>query len=50
MAILAITHTWPDGSVTELQVSTEDGYPDAMAEGVATIVKLWRETCQAHDA
>jgi len=46
MAVVRIIHTWPgDGGMTQLEVHTESDYPDALAEGLATVVKLWRETC-----
>lgn len=45
-----ITHHWPDGSETELEVGTDSpAYPDAARECVARVIDLYRETCQAQE-
>lgn len=42
-----ITHTWENGSETELEVGTDSpAYPDAAAECVARVLDLYRATCQ----
>lgn len=45
-----ITHSWPDGGETEIEVGTDaPAYPDAAAECVARVIDLWRATCATED-
>jgi hypothetical protein len=46
-----IVHHWPDGVFTELSVTVDPTYPDAIDEARMQVVKLWRDTCcQGEDA
>lgn len=50
MAWARITHRWPDGSETQVEVGTDTaGYPDVMRELVARVSDLWGVTCQGED-
>jgi hypothetical protein len=40
-----VVHHWADGGVTELSVTVDPTYPDAVDEARMQVVKLWRETC-----
>lgn len=45
-----IVHTWPDGSVTDLEVGTDElPHPDLLDSLVGRVLELYRETVAAGD-
>lgn len=49
MATASIRHKFPDGTITEMQVSTLADGPDALDECVIRVRELWHE-CVGDDA
>lgn len=43
MASVCITHQWDDGSVTEVTVEVDDGYPDSLGQARAVAVRTLAE-------
>lgn len=43
MSVIAITHSWPDGTEIEIAVEVDDDYPDSLAEAEARCLSLYRQ-------
>ena len=50
MARCKITQQWSDGTVTQLEVTVSESYPDAVDQARLEVVKLWREVCAEAEA
>ncbi len=45
MAQACISHRWPDGSKTEVEVYADDSFLDVIAQVAHEALLLWRATC-----
>ena len=41
MARVTMRHEWPDGGATQVSITFEDSYPDAMARAVDETARGW---------
>lgn len=46
MAGARITHTWADGTKTEMVASLDENYPDALDECRVQVTRMYGEMCR----
>lgn len=50
MARARIAHHFPDGGTTEISVSVDETFPDALDEARVQVMHMWREACTDAEA